>query len=92
MTEGAFLSELLACDEAILRVTRNGKRESVKTPGTIVLARYSLTLIMGNSPGELLSDWGIPADKEDSEALERASSAHYAKWEGRKQPVCASSY
>lgn len=85
-TETAFLDELLACDEAWLYVTRNAKRESVKTPGKMVYREYGLFLVMGNSPGELVSDWGIPADADDAQAMEEATTEHYDKWEGKPQP------
>lgn len=86
-TEKAFLEELLACDEAWLYVSRNATKESAKTPGKQVKKHYSLYLVLGNDPGELVSDWGIPEDAEDAKALEDACAAHSAKWEGKKQPL-----
>lgn len=86
-TETAFLDELLACDEAWLYVTRNAKRESVKTPGKMVFREYGLFLVLGNSPGELVSDWGIPADADDANALELAVHKHSDEWDGKTQPL-----
>lgn len=89
--ESAFLNELLACDEAWLYVTRKGRKESKKTPGKQVAAVYTLFLVMGNSPGELVSDWGIPADEDDANALELAVRKCSDEWEDRKQPLIAAS-
>ena len=85
-SESAFLAELLAADEATLRVTRTAKIPSVKTPGTMVFKQYFLYLVMGNSPGELVCDYGIPADSVDAQAMETATNSHSKKWTGRKQP------
>lgn len=87
--EAAFLSELLACDETTLYVTRKATRESTKTPGKQVLRRYALFLVLGNSPGELVADWGIPADAEDAAMLEAAINENYDHWDGRPQPKTA---
>lgn len=89
--EAAFLNELLACDEAWLYVTRNGTKESAKTPGKMVPRVYSLFLVLGNSPGELVADYGIPADEGDAAAMETATNEAARKWEGRKQPKIAAS-
>jgi hypothetical protein len=90
-TETAFLEELLACDEALLYVTRNGTKESTKTPGKQVKRVYSLYLVLGNSPGELVSDWGIPADEGDAKALEQACKECSDKWDGKPQPLIRAS-
>jgi hypothetical protein len=86
-TETAFLNELLACDEASLFVKRQGLRESKKTPGKMIPAQYWLFLVLGNSPGELVCDYGIPSHTEDAAALDKATNEHARKWEGRKQPT-----
>ena len=86
-SENAFLDELLACDEASLFVKREGLRESKKTPGKMIPAHYWLSLVLGNSPGELVSDYGIPSHELDAIALETATNEHALKWEGRKQPT-----
>ena len=38
-------------------------------------------LVFGNSPGELASDYTVDP------LLDAVTEAHYAKWEGRKQPT-----
>lgn len=83
----AFLEAATGVDECTLRITRNAKKDSVKTPGTLVCVRYSLYLVYGNSPGELVSDYGIPADADDAAALEAATDEHSKKWDGKKQPT-----
>lgn len=85
--EKAFLDELLACDECILHVRRNAKKESPKNPGKMVYRTYSLYLVLGNSPGELVSDYGIPADIDDANALELATTEHSNLWEDKAQPM-----
>ncbi len=88
--EAAFLAELLACDEASLRIYRKATKESVKTPGKLVPRIYGLYLVLGNSPGELVADYGIPSDAEDCAALETATNAHARAWFGRVQPTSSS--
>src|SRR4051812_27476025 len=72
-----FIENLTACDEAYLYV---------KSPGSPAV-RW-LYLVFGNSPGELVSDYSIPAFGVDSGAdpLDAATEEHYNRWEGRKQP------
>jgi hypothetical protein len=67
----SFLAEITACDEAHLYVT---------TPSSPLAGRY-LYLVFGNSPGELV------CDHEIDPAIDAATDAHYAKWDGRKQPT-----
>lgn len=45
-----------------------------------------LYLVYGNSPGELVCDYTIAPE------VDAATNEHYNKWEGKKQPVCASPY
>lgn len=82
--EHAFLGELLACDEASLFVTHpaheGGKR------------RVWLFLVLGNSPGELVSDYGIPSTAEVAALLDTVTRAHGDSWEGREQPREVSRY
>lgn len=71
-----FIANLIACDEAHLYV---------KGPGSDKL-RW-LYLVLGNSPGEIVSDFSIPSEVNmNDDALDRATSEHYNRWEGRKQP------
>jgi len=86
-TLAAFVDQMTGTDDCNLIVRRKAMKDSVKTPGTRVYCLYSLTLIYGNSPGELLADWGVPHDAEDSAALDKASKEHGAKWEGKEQPT-----
>ena len=53
----------------------------------MVYRTYFIFIVLGNSPGELVSDWGIPSDKEDSEAWDKAITDNSDKWEGKAQPV-----
>lgn len=68
----AILDCLLACDEATLRVTKDGKRAS-------------FWLVMGNSPGELIADGsyqdGLEAD------WDKVLDEHCRRWEERTQPT-----
>ncbi len=50
----------------------------VTTPGKAPLA--GIYLVLGNSPGEIASDYVCRPE------IDKAVEAHYAKWEGRKQP------
>ena len=62
-----FLEETVATDEALVRFDYiNGKR-------------YSVYLVFGNCPGELV------CDSSDFEPLNEATDAHSEKWENRKQ-------
>jgi hypothetical protein len=66
---GDFVNDLTACDESALYVTRpDGKR-------------LWISLIYGNSPGELMSDYSVDP------LLDLVSEEHGAKWENRKQPT-----
>jgi hypothetical protein len=91
-SESAFLEELLACDEANLYVTRKATRESTKEAGKIVYCRYSLLLVLGNEPGVLVADWGIPRDEEDAKELDAAVSECSDRWEGKEQPMEEKTY
>jgi len=72
-----FIENLIACDEA---------RLYVKCPKTGKV-RW-IYLVLGNSPGEIASDYSIPAEIFHSEAdpLDTVTDEHYNRWEGRKQP------
>lgn len=70
-----FLDHLLACDSARLYIRCPNSRVTVW-----------LFLVLGNSPGELVSDWAIPSDKTDAALLDKVCGAHGKKWEGRQQP------
>src|SRR4029077_7133269 len=72
-----FLDELTACDESDLFIEKNNHR-------------FTLVLIFGNSPGELVADYHFSRAAQYSSALadlDAVLDAHYAKWEGRKQPT-----
>lgn len=73
-----FLENLLACDEGHIYLTCPKGSKTV------------LFIVLGNSPGELVCDYGIPRDEDDAELLDTVTAAHYSKWEGRKQPKCES--
>lgn len=74
-----FIDNLIACDEAHLRLghTKTGPAQRVT----------SLYLVLGNSPGEIVSDYGIPADVEVALLLDKATLEHGDRWENRKQPT-----
>lgn len=65
----AFIEELIACDEAHLYVLTPGGKE-----------RW-LYLVLGNSPGELVSDYTVDA------TIDKVSSAESDKWSGKAQPT-----
>lgn len=77
MSMKKFIENLIACDEAHLYVKGPG---SDKT-------RW-LYLVLGNSPGELVSDYSIPNDVADPavDPMEAVLDEHSKRWEGRKQP------
>lgn len=64
----AFLDELLACDECNLYVQRSAKK-------------YTLFLVLGNSPGELVCDYTA-----GSQALDDLTMAHFDEWTAYQQP------
>lgn len=64
----SFLDELLACDECNLYVQRSAKK-------------YTLFLVLGNSPGELVCDYTA-----GSEALDQLTMAHFDEWTQYQQP------
>lgn len=72
-----FIANLIACDEAHLyvRCPKSGK------------VRW-LYIILGNSPGEIVSDYSVPMENFSNtpDPLDAATSEHYDRWEGRKQP------
>lgn len=73
-TMAEFVEHLTACDEVRLRVEMpDGERRT-------------LWLIFGNSPGELVSDYGCHP------VLDTVTDAHYTKWEGRAQPKKTGAY
>lgn len=65
-----FIENLIACDEAHLYV---------RTPSLPTKDRW-IYLVLGNDPGELVCDHTV------DDAIDKATDAHYKKWEGRKQP------
>jgi hypothetical protein len=71
-----FVDDLDATDESHLRVSKGGKSTW-------------LFLVLGNSPGELVSDYGylVGADvAEFNSAVDAIVDAHYEKWQSRGQP------
>lgn len=74
-----FIADLIACDESHLYV---------KCPKT-GRERW-IYIVLGNDPGELASDWTIPAalanKTSDEDPMNAAIDEHYKRWEGRKQP------
>lgn len=73
--QNAFLGELLACDECSLYVTHPD-----------YCRRIWISLVLGNSPGELVSDYTVPNVASVAELLDNVMRAHSEKWEGREQP------
>lgn len=69
-----FMEELLGADDAHLGVELNGKR-------------HWLYLVYGNSPGELVCDYGVPKNPASAALLDSITQAHSDKWEGRQQPT-----
>lgn len=73
-TMAEFVEHLIACDESHLRVEMpDGERRT-------------LYLVLGNSPGELVCDYGC------HDVLDKVTEAHYEKWEGRAQPKLTGAY
>ena len=68
----AEAEELTAQDECRL-VVYFGPKPEVKHVA-------QLLLILGNSPGELVADWTIPADADHAAALDAATDEHYNRW------------
>lgn len=80
-----FIECLDACDEAQLRVSKGDKQTW-------------LYLVLGNSPGEIVCDYGVKVggSQEDrlavaafNAAVDKVTDAHYAEWSDRKQPTKA---
>lgn len=69
-----FLANLIACDESHLFVESPDMR------------KLTLYLVLGNSPGELVSDYTC------HDGLDKVTEAHYEKWETRKQPTLEGEY
>lgn len=65
-----FIEDLIACDESQL---------FVKCPSDGKV-RW-LQLILGNSPGELVSDYQVDP------GIDSVTEAHYTEWENREQPT-----
>jgi hypothetical protein len=71
-----FLENLIACDEAHLTVGMGGQ------------TRW-LYLVLGNSPGELVSDYSVGRQPNRiDELLEAVTASESEKWTGRAQPLC----
>jgi len=64
-----FVENLVACDEARLFVRVNN-------------VHHWLYLVLGNSPGEIVSDYSV------NPVLDLVTEAHYAEWELKGQPMC----
>lgn len=75
-----FIANLIACDES---------RLYVKDPSG---HKRWLYLVLGNSPGELVSDYSCPADDKVTNHLDPLVDAHYEKWSARTQPTKPSPY
>lgn len=73
-----FIESLIACDEASIRVEKGGNQ-------------FSLFLVLGNDPGELVSDYSAKTD-ELLAMLNAPTREHAEAWEGRAQPKRAASY
>ena len=72
-----FIENLTATDESDLYITKRG-------------FKFTLNLILGNSPGELVADYCFSRAAGYSSALadlDKITEAHYTKWQGRKQPT-----
>lgn len=73
-----FIANLIACDESRLYVVDpSGKK-------------VWLYLVLGNNPGELVSDYSMPAKGTDH--LDALTMAHYDKWSALPQPTKPSPY
>lgn len=75
-TQARALSELTACDEASLYVTHPSNPAR----------RIWISLVLGNSPGELVSDYAT-GDTDADKLLTATVSAHGDSWEGKAQPT-----
>lgn len=79
-----IVAETIACDEATIHV----KRPDGQT--------VWLSLVLGNSPGEIVSDWSFKnSDGQDGnpvDPLQAVSNEHGEEWEGKDQPFCVSRY
>lgn len=71
-----FIENLIACDEAHLYV---------KCPKTGKV-RW-IYLVLGNSPGELVSDYSIPLSLASGDPMDAVTDEHSNRWDGRKQPT-----
>lgn len=67
-----FIEDLTACDEARLYVSKGG-------------AHTWLYLVYGNSPGELVCDYGVRPQLDAD--LDAVVDTHYSSWSGRAQPT-----
>lgn len=77
----AFLSELLACDEATLRVIAPGTPfKTNPETGKSFQPKLTLFLVLGNSPGELVCDYTVHP------LLDEVTEAHASEWDGKPQP------
>jgi hypothetical protein len=69
------VEHLTSVDDSYVRIEPpNGKR----------CKRYTLALIYGNSPGELVSDYSFPHSGDEFEPILKL---HETEWEGKKQPT-----
>ena len=76
-----FVEDLIACDEAHLYVKGPDGRSR------------TLFLVLGNSPGEIVSDYSMPAGQEfGTDVLDKVTEEHAAKWETRSQPKLRGGY
>jgi hypothetical protein len=70
----AFIAELSACDESHLFIKKDTEE-------------IWLLLVFGNSPGELVADFGVSRSLQIAELVDAATASHYEKWEGKAQPT-----
>lgn len=69
-----------ACDEARLYVVDAAGKN-----------RW-LYIVLGNSPGEMVSDYSIPEGAGMEEPFDALLDAHYTEWQSRKQPTKPNPY
>jgi len=74
-----FINNAIATDEVHIRI---------RFAATPKARPSTLWLVLGNSPGELVCDYGIPGDKAVAAVLDAATRAHADAWELKGQPKC----
>jgi len=68
--EEPTLDNLTCCDNLIIKIKH-----------TKTMTQTWMALVYGNSVGELVSDWGIPANKSAAIAIEEAVNEYCDEWE-----------